>query len=173
MPLTNTNTTTSTMPTIAFTNTYNTGTGGTEQQSSGSADSEPANFDSLVAAHAVLLGVAFVFAFPLGMILLRLPTRFAGLNGHRIWQLITVVAVLAGFIIALIMSTSSPLYRSTNQAHQILGIIVISLMLLFQPLLGILHHYMYKRIGRRTTWGWIHISFGRVLILAGMVNTCL
>jgi len=139
-----------------------------------SATSSSSVNESLLIAHAVLLGIAFVFMYPIGMILLRLQSRFTGFWAHAIWQFTTTVAVIAGFAIALTFSLSSSEYSSLNQGHQILGIVVVAALLAFQPLLGLIHHIRNKRVGgRHTVFGWLHLSLGRVLILAGMVNTCL
>lgn len=56
-----------------------------------------------------------------------------------------------------------------NSAHPIIGICVISL-LVFQPILGIIHHNIYKRTHRRTFWAWGHIWFGRCLLILGVIN---
>lgn len=43
-------------------------------------------------------------------------------------------------------------------------------MLGIQPVLGILHHLQYRRRGSRGIFGYVHIWYGRALIILGMVN---
>lgn len=56
-----------------------------------------------------------------------------------------------------------------NQAHVIIGIIVV-VVLVSQPILGIIHHLMFRRHDRRTFWSHVHINLGRVLVTLGMIN---
>lgn len=56
-----------------------------------------------------------------------------------------------------------------NSAHPIIGICVIAL-LLFQPILGIVHHNIYNRTHRRTFWAWGHVWLGRCLLILGAIN---
>jgi hypothetical protein len=56
-----------------------------------------------------------------------------------------------------------------NNKHPIIGIVVF-LALLFQPVLGILHHLGFKRHGRRTFISHLHIWIGRIMITLGIVN---
>ena len=53
--------------------------------------------------------------------------------------------------------------------HPIIGILVVGLLLL-QPILGLIHHYIYKRQGARTIWATAHVWFGRVVITLGIIN---
>jgi sulfite exporter TauE/SafE len=43
-------------------------------------------------------------------------------------------------------------------------------LLAFQPILGLLHHYKYRQIQRRTFWSHAHIWFGRCLLIVGVIN---
>ena len=56
-----------------------------------------------------------------------------------------------------------------NNAHTILGTVVVALMLL-QPFLGYIHHRRYLSTQKRTIWTHFHVWYGRVLILLGIVN---
>jgi len=56
-----------------------------------------------------------------------------------------------------------------NQAHPIIGI-VLFVLLFFQPLLGFLHHFMFKKHGRRMVWSYGHIWLGRIIITLGIIN---
>lgn len=56
-----------------------------------------------------------------------------------------------------------------NNAHTILGTVVVAL-LLFQPLFGYLHHRRFKTTQKRGKWTLFHAWYGRILILLGMLN---
>jgi len=47
---------------------------------------------------------------------------------------------------------------------------VIVVLLLFQPFLGYIHHRRYLSTQRPTVWTHVHVWFGRVLILVGIIN---
>jgi hypothetical protein len=53
--------------------------------------------------------------------------------------------------------------------HPIIGIVVLAL-LIFQPLLGYIHHLYFKRTHRRTAWSYAHIWLGRIVITIGIIN---
>lgn len=51
----------------------------------------------------------------------------------------------------------------------IIGLTIFGL-LAVQALLGIIHHIMYKRKGKRQVWSYAHIWTGRALITLGIIN---
>lgn len=53
--------------------------------------------------------------------------------------------------------------------HPIIGVVVLALVV-FQPLLGYLHHRQYKRTQTRTTVSHLHLWNGRVLLVLGIIN---
>jgi hypothetical protein len=56
-----------------------------------------------------------------------------------------------------------------NSTHTRLGTIVVAL-LGIQPILGWVHHSMYKRHQRRTLISHVHIWYGRILMALGIIN---
>jgi len=60
----------------------------------------------------------------------------------------------------------SQLHKNT---HTILGTVVV-VALLFQPFLGIIHHRRYLAVQKRTAWTYVHVWYGRILILLGIIN---
>jgi hypothetical protein len=53
--------------------------------------------------------------------------------------------------------------------HPVLGI-VLFILCLIQPILGQVHHLLFKRTGGRTTVSHGHIWLGRAIIILGIVN---
>ena len=139
--------------------------------SSVSAKGQPNYYNGIVYAHAVLLGVAFVVVFPFGVIGLRWKWSIA-FKVHWILQVIATTAAYIALAVAITLSITGVEYSDFDEGHQMLGIIVISLLSL-QVLFGYLHHQRFKKTGRRTVPSYLHIGLGRVVIYAGMVNAIL
>lgn len=58
--------------------------------------------------------------------------------------------------------------RNVNY-HPIIGLVVL-VCLLFQPVLGIIHHVRFKKLRRRQFWSYLHLFNGRVFITLGIIN---
>lgn len=56
-----------------------------------------------------------------------------------------------------------------NNAHTILGTVVVALLLL-QPVFGYLHHRRFMTTQKRGKMTLFHVWYGRILILLGMLN---
>lgn len=140
-------------------------------------------FNGLLIAHATLLPLVFVVLLPLGLILLRaMPTT--PIRAHYLVQGLSLLLALAGLGLAVAYSTLG--YGAVyNQYHQIIGIIVVSLLVL-QAAGGILHHLDYKRKqtaaiatdpelskSGRTPLAHVHMWLGRLVILLGGINAVL
>jgi len=111
-----------------------------------------------------------------------IPT--APVRAHYLVQGSSLVLALAGLGIAIAYSTLG--YGAIyDQYHQIIGIIVISLLVL-QASGGMLHHANYKRRqatgtvlspelskGGRTPLAHVHLWLGRLVILLGGINAVL
>ena len=53
--------------------------------------------------------------------------------------------------------------------HPIIGIVIFAVLFL-QPVLGLIHHFQFKKYGRRTFWSYGHLWLGRLLITLGIIN---
>jgi len=117
-------------------------------------------------AHGVLASLAFVIFFPVGGILIRVAS-FRGLVWvHAACQVLGYLMFIAAFGIGVYMATQ---IRRLNDAHPIIGIVVFVL-LFFQPFLGLLHHFMFKKYSRRMIWSYGHLWLGRIVITLGIIN---
>jgi len=56
-----------------------------------------------------------------------------------------------------------------NNAHTILGTVVV-VALLLQPAFGYLHHLRYVKTQKKNAWTHLHVWYGRVLIVFGIIN---
>ncbi len=43
-------------------------------------------------------------------------------------------------------------------------------LLVVQPVVGFVHHRVYKRVERRQVWSYVHLTIGRVGVTVGIVN---
>jgi len=120
----------------------------------------------LMMAHGILASLAFVILLPIGGILIRLAS-FRGLVWvHAAIQILGYLMFIAAFGIGVYMATE---IRQLNNAHPILGIVVFAL-LFFQPILGLLHHWLFRKYSRRVVWSYGHLWLGRIIITLGIIN---
>lgn len=119
---------------------------------------------NLILAHGVILTIVFVAVYPLGSLLMPLLGKW---YIHAGWQMIGFLSMWAGFGIGYVASRRADIFF--DQAHTRLGVVIIALLSL-QPILGFLHHLQYRRQGTRGLFGHVHIWYGRMTIIIGMVN---
>ncbi|KAF2715727.1 hypothetical protein K504DRAFT_344523, partial [Pleomassaria siparia CBS 279.74] len=119
-------------------------------------------------AHGVLASLAFVVFFPVGSIMIRIGS-FRGLwIAHGIFQIFAYLVYTAAFGIGLWMIQNVPV-NLIGYYHHVIGIVVFCV-LFFQPILGLMHHYQFKKYNRRTLWSFGHLWLGRLTITLGMIN---
>jgi Eukaryotic cytochrome b561 len=128
-------------------------------------------YRALVVLHALLLGVAFIVVFPLGVIGLRWKWSVS-FGVHWITQSIASIAAFVGLAVAIALSIVGIEYDGFDEGHQILGIVVVALLVL-QITAGYIHHARFKVLGRRTSVSYAHLWLGRIVIYGGMLNAIL
>lgn len=119
---------------------------------------------NLVRVHGVLMALAFVVLYPIGAILIPLVGRW---YIHAACQSIAFLVMWAGFGTGYATASSRGILF--KQTHTILGAVVTFAMVL-QPALGLLHHRHYRKYQSRTVVSYVHIWYGRALLLIGVVN---
>jgi hypothetical protein len=117
-------------------------------------------------AHGALAGLAFVGILPIGAILVRLAS-FSGLawihGGLQIFGYIIFIAASGlGIYIANISDRM-------DDPHVGIGLLLL-VVFFFMPIVGTIHHKMYKQVQKRTFWSYGHIFTGRAGIILGMIN---
>jgi len=89
---------------------------------------------------------------------------------HGLFQTFAYILYIAAFAIGVYMASHMHLMSNSYvNAHPIIGI-VLFVVLLFQPILGFLHHTMFKKHSRRVIWSYGHIWLGRTAITLGIIN---
>lgn len=134
--------------------------------SSGEGGSSTVDTATVLWIHGIFASIAFILLFPLGAILIRLG-NFPGLIWvHAGLQMFAWLLFITAFGLGLYYGVTD---HSMNETHPIIGIVLFVLML-FQPLLGWLHHRRFVRTGARSFSSYSHIWIGRTAILLGMIN---
>ncbi|KAK4192142.1 hypothetical protein QBC35DRAFT_241871 [Podospora australis] len=126
---------------------------------------------SVAKAHGVLMGLAFMGLFPLGVVFMR--SNGGRANGgpfKRHWRVQMLASMLAfgGAVLGGVISR----WRMPKTVHQWLGAAIVGVMVV-QSILGWRHHMTFLRLKRRTWISHVHIALGRVIVLGGWVNVML
>jgi hypothetical protein len=125
--------------------------------------SEWTSRDAMFMLHGVMLLVAFILAFPVGIIAIKSSSSGA-FKYHWMVQVSGFILTTTGVIIGLVLS---PNIRSSR--HKQLGI-SIGFLLSLQLVSGWRHHVIFSKIRRRTWISKTHIWLGRLIIGAGWCN---
>ncbi|GLA22101.1 CBD9-like protein [Aspergillus phoenicis ATCC 13157] len=123
----------------------------------------------ILITHATLMSLSFVLFYPLAALLMPLPISLpvSKFRLHMPLQIFTMLMTLAGFGCGIYLAYETGQLKT---AHPILGIIVVGVLVLFQPAMGWLQHWGFLRTGGRTGWGVSHRWLGRGVIVVGVVN---
>lgn len=122
--------------------------------------------DSYIIAHAVLACLAVAFVLPIGGILIRVANFPSAMWVHTGIQYLGLIMYIAAFGLGAYYASEENYW---SNRHPIIGTVVFALMLT-QPLWGIIHHRMYKKVQGRTISSYFHLTVGRVVILLGIIN---
>ncbi|KAL4961892.1 cytochrome and DOMON domain-containing protein [Aspergillus stella-maris] len=122
---------------------------------------------SLLIAHGVIMSIAFVILFPSFGLLIALPMRGVVVKLHAPLQVLTLFLVIAGMGLGIQMGRDNDIM---DDIHPILGLIVIGLLILFQPAMGLLQHLHFRRTGGKSIFAVLHRWHGRLAIILGVVT---
>lgn len=113
------------------------------------------------------MSVLFLLFFPLFALTLYLPWAKRVRFVHAPLQILSIILLIVG------LATGVALGKKVDMLdgyHQVIGYIVVTCLVVFQPALGIYQHLYYHRTGGRSAFGAFHQWLGRIVILAGVVN---
>lgn len=139
----------------------NGGPGGITSTGGGSS-----NRQAMLIAHGVLASLAFVILFPAGAIAIRLASVPGIAWIHGGFQIFAYMVYIAAAGLGIHLACGLGLL---NSYHPIIGLVVLAV-LFFQPILGALHHRLFKVHNGRTLWSYGHIWVGRAAITLGIIN---
>ncbi|KAK4178656.1 hypothetical protein QBC36DRAFT_99559 [Triangularia setosa] len=122
------------------------------------------NAATILAAHGIIGALVMAVLYPLGSLLMPLLGRW---YVHGTWQVVTFCLMWAAF--GLGVQSAKDRNMLFTQSHTILGTVVIALFGI-QPALGYIHHRQYVQTQSRGPVSYVHIWFGRILMLLGIIN---
>ncbi|KAL5435066.1 hypothetical protein PMIN05_007440 [Paraphaeosphaeria minitans] len=106
----------------------------------------------------------------MGSIFIRLASFKSAWLFHGLFQIFAFLVYMAAFALGVWMTQQAPAQANLiGRYHPIVGIVLFAV-LFIQPVLGLIHHFRYKQVGRRTFWSYGHLWLGRLLIPLGMIN---
>ncbi|KAK6352853.1 hypothetical protein TWF696_004853 [Orbilia brochopaga] len=140
--------------------------GASDSDSSGAAVIAVTDTARMLKVHGILMGLAFAVLFPLGAIILRLLPSPHKVDIHMGIQLIAFILAIAGLSYGIMLAQDFGLLKNK---HPVIGMVVMG-GLFFQPIVGLIHHWLFKVKGKRTVLAYIHTYWGRALMILGMVN---
>lgn len=114
--------------------------------------------------HGVIMSIVFLIGFPVGSLLMPLVGNWVI---HASWQMIALIGMFAGFGVGKIAADRSGDWMS--DPHVQLGTFVCVLIII-QPILGWIHHRNFVKYQQRTKISHVHIWFGRLLMVIGIIN---
>jgi Eukaryotic cytochrome b561 len=125
--------------------------------------------------HACMMSIVFIVLFPFGTIATRLPLRGIRVitRIHAPIQILGLAMMIGAMGLGIDMAKNDLHLISPPQDHIVVGLLACSMIILFQPALGILAHLRYKRTGQKSPLSIAHRWIGRVGIILGWVNTVL
>ncbi|EHA54359.1 hypothetical protein MCOR27_001515 [Pyricularia oryzae] len=142
-------------------NPFLSGTGGT----GGFSNVNDSNIDpNILLAHGVIMAVLFVLMFPIASMLMPILGRW---KAHGGFQMFNWVFMWIGFGLGIKAAMERRMLLTNT--HTVLGTVVCCL-LFIQPALGYAHHRHYVKHQRRGAISYVHIIYGQMLMLLGLIN---
>ena len=131
-------------------------------------DSGPSDFEQIQIAHGFIMAFAFVVLFPVGALMRHLtiiPKVIPVV--HVPIQLFALAMVITGLGLGVFLALN---LGAISAYHPIIGMITVSALIAFQPLMGLLQHLNYRKNGTQSLFGYAHRWLGRILIVVGIIN---
>lgn len=133
-------------------------------------------------AHACIMSIVFIVLYPLGAISVHLPvSEIPFLKNtyltqkimaiHAPIQIIAFVMMIGGMALGIRIAHDLDYLNNPVHAHVVIGLLVVSIIIVFQPVLGVLQHRYFKRTGGKSLFAYLHRWIGRGAIALGMINS--
>ncbi|RAH77141.1 CBD9-like protein, partial [Aspergillus japonicus CBS 114.51] len=122
---------------------------------------------AILIVHGTLMATAFLLGFPLFALPIPLGVQYNIATRHAPLQLFTLALVITGLGTGVYLATT---VSTLKHAHPVIGLILVGVLVLFQPVAGYLQHRHWKREAAKSVFGYVHRWVGRGAIILGMVN---
>ncbi|KAL3444344.1 hypothetical protein BJX65DRAFT_297666 [Aspergillus insuetus] len=114
---------------------------------------------TILIAHGFVMAITFVLLFPSFGLLTALPTRGIIVKAHAPLQIIALFMAVAGTGLGIKLALDNNIL---DDVHAVLGLLVVGLLVLFQPAMGLLQHLHFRRTGGKSIFSPLHRWLGRV-----------
>jgi len=132
-------------------------------------------------AHACIMSIVFIILYPLGAISIHLPIhRISFLRNtylqqkimavHVPIQILGTVMMIGGTALGIKIGQDLLLLKNPVHAHVVIGLLVFAVIIVFQPIMGLLQHRHFQKTGGKSIFAYVHRWIGRGAILLGIVN---
>jgi len=140
-------------------------------------------FNRIRNGHACIMSLVFIILYPLGAIAVHLPTdRIPGLRNtylkqrilaiHVPIQMTAFVMMIGGMGLGIRMAYDLDYFVThPTPAHVVIGLLVTTTLIVFQPAMGTAQHLYFRRTGGKSVFAYAHRWLGRCAILLGMINS--
>ncbi|KAA8651672.1 cytochrome b561 domain-containing protein [Aspergillus tanneri] len=120
-----------------------------------------------LAAHGVILSIAFVALFPCFAISIHISYAKTVPRIHSPLQLVSVAFANTGVGLGIYFGVTA---NKIGSCHSIIGLLVMGFLTLFQLLMGLVQHIHFQRTGGKSLFTYMHRWLGRLIIVLGIVN---
>jgi hypothetical protein len=115
-----------------------------------------------------MLSVVFVVFFPSSALTLHLfPSPKVVSRIHAPLQIFNSLVALVGMGVGISCALD---LDELNGYHPIIGMVAISMLVAFQPIMGLVQHLHYRKHQSKTLFAYAHRWLGRLCILLGIIN---
>ena len=140
---------------------------GSDSGSTTSVSKSSNNTSSIRRSHGIIMSLVFLILFPLAALTLYLPYKQKVRHIHAPLQLIGLVLLIVGLGLGVVLGKR---VSELDAYHQVIGYLIVTVLVLFQPALGIYQHLHYHKTGGKSPMGVIHRWLGRSVIILGVIN---
>ncbi|KAF7898046.1 hypothetical protein BELL_0542g00010 [Botrytis elliptica] len=143
---------------------------GTTASTSGSGSEEngisASTLNAYSIAHGTIMGITMVILFPVGAMLMPM---FGKWWIHAAFQTFSLVMLTAGFGLGVKLAMSKDyLFKNQGKTHTSSGL-ALFVLLIIQAIMGLMHHLAYRKQHVKGFLGFIHIWYGRSLLILGII----
>jgi hypothetical protein len=132
-------------------------------------------------AHACIMSIVFIVLYPLGAISTHLPIqRVPFLKNtylknkimamHVPIQIIAFVMMIGGMALGIRIGHDLEYLKNPVHHHVVIGLVVTCTIIIFQPIMGMLQHWHFKKTGGKGIFAFLHRWIGRCAIILGVIN---
>ena len=119
------------------------------------------------------MSIVFIVLFPIAAISLHLPLRGVRVVPfiHAPIQIVGLAMMIGAMGLGIDIAKNDLHYLDPAKTHIVIGLLATSMIIFFQPAMGIWQHLHYQKTGQKTFISYAHRWIGRIAIILGWINT--